>query len=378
MLNNNGGAFHQSPAGTSAEREVVRAFAELLGLGAAWGGMFLPGGTYANLQGLLLARARHFPDWERAGPGAVPARPTLYAASSSHFSVARSAQVIGIGGDDVEAVPVVGRGGLDVEALAARVAADRESGRTPFCVVATIGTTGTGAIDDIDRIADVCAEHGLWLHVDACYGGAIALCDELRDRLRGIERGDSVVVDSHKWFFMPITAGLLLTPHRDVEAACFRVDAPYIPGDGEIDAFRRGIPTSRRGQGLAVWLTLRAHGFAPIRAAVRRNIAQMRSLERRLAASGFRVLPGGELSICCARYEPDGRSPGELDALQVRIAEDVVARGIAWFATTRHAGLTWLRFNTVNLHTRDRHVEQIADAVIASASRLTEPRMHSP
>ncbi len=369
MLNNNGGAFHQSPAGTAAEQEVVRTFCSVLGYPADAAGLILPGGTFANLHGLLLARTAKFPLWRTKGQAAAH-EPRLYTSSASHFSIARIANVIGLGEDHVVSLPTCGRGSLDTESLRAQVAADLDAGRTPFAIVATIGTTGTGAIDDILGIALIAREFGLWLHVDCCYGGAAALLDERRSDFAGLELADSVAVDPHKWFFMPITAGLTLTRHPEVERDAFDLDAAYIPGDGQLDAFCRGIPTSRRSSGLTVWATLRAHGLETIREAVRRNIAQMRRLEGILEGAGGSVLPEGRLSIACVRFDDVGLDAAETDAFQVAIAEQVVASGEAWFATTRHAGKTWLRFNTTNLHTRDVHIDEIAAAVIrASSSR---------
>ncbi len=359
-LNNNGGAFHQSPAFSTLEDEVLRTLGRALGLGDGLSGMFLPGGSYATLQALLLARARHFPGWESDGPTAVTAAPVIYSSDSSHFSVARSAKAIGIGARGVVPVPSRGRGELDTAALARRVAEDRTAGRAPFAVVATAGTTGTGAIDPIAEVADLCERERLWLHVDACYGGAALLLDELRPRFAGIERADSISIDPHKWFFIPMTAGILYTRHPELEVATFdTASASYIPGDGKPDPFRRGFPTSRRSSGATAWMALRAHGLGAVRAHVRRNVALTRLLERLLAERGFRVLPGGELSIACARFEPGGRAATELDALQAGIARSVVATGKAWFSTVRHAGETWLRFNMVNIHTREEHVRDL-------------------
>jgi aromatic-L-amino-acid decarboxylase len=339
-LNNNAGAFHQSPAFTALETEVIASFVRELGLGSVRHGMFLPGGTYANLQALVLARSRRGPN------------PRLYTSASSHFSVARAAHVVGLEAHEVVAIPSRGRGELDQDELARRIQADRAAGHTPFCVVATAGTTGTGAIDPLDGIAGLCEREKLWLHVDACYGGAALLVDGLRSRLRGIERADSVSIDPHKWFYMPLTGALLLTRHPDIEKDAFDTDASYIPGDDTVDPFRRGIPTSRRASGATAWIALRAHGWRTVRESVKRNIELTRLLERLLRERGFRVLEEGELSIACARWEALGDRQAEL-------ARRVVATGRTWFATVRHAGEVWLRFNMVNLHVREEHVRQL-------------------
>ena len=355
-LNNNGGAFHQSPAMTTCEEELVREFSRLFEMSDA-DGMFLPGGTFATLQAIVLARVK-------ATGGPAQSGLTLYTSEAAHFSVARTAMVSGLAAQDVVSIPVLGRGAMDVGALAERIRHDRKHGKRPFAVVATAGTTGTGAIDPLVDIATLCREEQIWLHVDACYGGAAMLLEPMRERFAGIDKADSIAIDPHKWFFIPVTAALLLTRHPDIAQKAFATSAgSYIPTDGEADAWQRGIPTTRRSSALAVWMALRAHGWRTIRTAVKSNVELTRLLERLLAQRGFRVLEGGELSVACARWEPHNRTDELTDGLQNRIARDVVRSGKAWFSTTRHAGSVWLRFNMVNLYTREHHVHQLVDSL---------------
>ncbi len=381
-LNNNGGSAHQNPAISVLERQVAGDFAELFGLPRETPGMILPGGTLATLQAVVLARTRHFPEWHRQGPGAVAASPRLYTSEVAHFSVARSAQVAGIGHGGCVAIPCTGRGAMDAEALEARIASDKAAGAAPFAVVATLGTTGTGAIDPMGEIAEVCRRHGLWLHVDACYGGAAMLLDELRGRCRGIEQADSITVDPHKWFFVPIAASILLTRDVELEVEAFAPDdVPYIPafeGQGSVDSLLRGIPTSRRASALAIWMGLRAHGWATVRDAVRRNVELTRLLERLLEDAGFAVMPGGELSAACARWQPGSLDAADLDRLQERIAADVVASGKAWFATFRYRDRTWLRFNMLNLYTREHHIRLLVELVIETAASCAAKARDDP
>jgi glutamate/tyrosine decarboxylase-like PLP-dependent enzyme len=369
-LNNNGGAYHQSPAITTCEEEVIRAFARLFEMPGA-DGMILPGGSFATLQAIVLARVQ-------ATEGPAQSGFRLYTSEAAHFSVARTAAVAGLANEDVISVPVSGRGIMDVDALRSHIRRDRENGITPFAVVATAGTTGTGALDPIREIAALCRDETLWLHVDACYGGAAMMLESMKSRFAGIEQADSIAIDPHKWFFIPVTAALLLTTHRDLARKAFATTAgSYIPTDGETDAWQRGIPTTRRSSGLAVWMALRAHGWQTIRAAVNSNIELTRMLEALLIERGFRVLEGGELSIACARWEPAGQSPDALDRLQPLIAREVVSSGKAWFSTTRHANCTWLRFNMVNLHTRERHVRNLVDILTTTAERMSREESKS-
>jgi len=363
-LNNNGGAYHQSPAMTICEEQVIRSFARLFGMPDA-DGMILPGGSFATLQAIVLARVQ-----ATGGPAQPGLR--LYTSEAAHFSVARTAMVAGMAGEDVVSIPVSGRGVMEVSVLRERIDQDRARGKRPFAVVATAGTTGTGALDPLDEIVAVCRKEKIWLHVDACYGGAAMLLDSMKSRFAGIEQADSIAIDPHKWFFIPVTAALLLTVHRNLAQKAFATSAgSYIPTDGEPDAWQRGIPTTRRSSGLAVWMALRAHGWQTIRATVKNNIELTRMLEKLLVERGFRVLDGGELSVACARWEPPNQTEEGLDRLQSAIARDVVSSGKAWFSTTRHAERTWLRFNMVNLHTREQHVRTLAELLRATAERLT-------
>ncbi len=370
-LNNNAGSFFQSPAITTLEEEVVRAFAARLGLGDGVSGMILPGGSFATMQGLAMARERAFPEWSSRGPQAVDGPPVVYSSSATHFSVAKDARMLGIGDAGVRAVPTTGRGAMNPRSLEDCIKKDLDSGAIPFAVAATIGTTGTGAIDPLNEIAKVCRRYDLWLHVDACYGGAAALIDELGWAFAGIDEADSVAVDPHKWFFIPIAAALLLHRHVELETTTFAVPGTcYIPTGGEPDPISRGIPTSRRSSALAVWMGLRAYGWDAVGIAVQRNIELTRLLEELLRQAGFSIVPDGRLSVACARWEPDGWDEPAVDRLQTDIAQAVVATGAAWFATVNFDGKTWLRFNMVNLHTRERHVHSLAATIEETARRL--------
>lgn len=372
-LNNNGGGFEQSPPMYAAEEEVIRAFSELFGYEPdESAGILLPGGSFAVLHGILLARTQHFPDWGTHGPWSLEGKPTLYVSEACHFSITRAAMAVGLGAESVIPIPVTGRGSMDVKVLDERIDEDRRSGRVPFCVAATAGTTGTGAIDPLNHLADLCQRERMWMHVDACYGGAAILVDELAPRFSGIERADSISVDPHKWFFIPMVAGLALTRHPEVETAAFDVTPSYIPQTGVVDRYRRGFASSRRGSGLTVWAGLHAHGWGTVREAVRRNITLSRALENALSAAGFHVLGGGELSVVCARWEPDDWEDEALDDLQMEIASAVADTGLAWFGTVFHEHRRWLRFNLVNLYVTEAHVQKLVKLLSEVASRVSE------
>lgn len=359
-IDNNAGASHQGPAAVACELEVVRSLSESLGLDDRTTGMFVPGGTYANLHGLLLARTACA---EKHPVGCD--RMTLYYSEAGHFSIARAGKIIGFLPGNLKAVPTRGRGSIDTEALEAMIEKDKRSGLVPSAVVGNLGSTGTGALDPVNEIIDICEEQGLWCHVDACIGGPVLMMEESADYREALARADSLSVDLHKWFFLPLTASLALTRHPHVEVECFQLEASYIP-QGSPEPYQRGVPTSRRTTGLTVWLAIRAYGWGFIKSAVRRNIELTRLLEDKLAAAGLQVLPDGELSVCCARLEDDSLAPD----FHEQVAENIRRKGSAWFGTVRHDGHVWWRFNILNLHVNETHVEQMIELLLLEIQRL--------
>lgn len=360
-LNNNLGATHQGPAAAYCEARVLAAFHQLLDWPSCAGGHLVPGGSAATLHALMLARHDRYPQWRELGPRHQ--RPRVYVTQASHFSAHKAALALGLGEINIARVACAGRGSMSISDLERQLTLDREHGFEAMAVVATAGTTGTGAIDPLSDLAEICARHRMWLHVDACYGGAGLLLPELRSALQGIERADSIAIDPHKWMFMPLAQAMVLTRSARRGAGIFTVDgASYIPDHGT-HAYERGVQTSRRASSLALWTVLRAFGWSGLRQCIRETIRTTRRLEGRLAGHGLRVLPGGQLSTACARFEVEHWPAARLDQLQEEIAHHCTRSGQAWFATTRHADQTWMRFCNVNLHTRDFDVDAIADLV---------------
>jgi len=365
IIDNNNGATHQGPVAASVEREILRELS--VRLDYPCDGLFLPGGTFANLHAMILARNIHFPEWENDGPHALKRLPRIYVADGSHLSIVRSAMAAGFGKTSISVIQPGARGEMRTDELERAIAEDIRAGDQPFAVFATAGSTGTGAIDPLPKIADLCEKHELWFHVDACYGGAVGLVPELAKLVDGMNRADSIAIDLHKWLFMPLTAGVFMTRHIEANRSAFRIAASYIPDGDYVEAYQRGLPTSRRSTPLAVWFAIRACGWQTLLGHIPANIGLTRAIETRMAKKGFRVMPGGVLSIACARWEPNGVEPSRLNELQIAIAKRVCESGKAWFATTLHAGESWLRLNMVNLYTRVEHLDTLIEAVCDSA-----------
>src|SRR6478672_9023131 len=219
----------RSQLASKIEKETVRWLGERVGWPGTFDGTFTSGGNEANFSALALALAAHFPAYIEEGLSSVGVKPAFYASSESHHSLDKSAGLLGLGRRAVRRIRVNERLQLDPAKLEEQIMADKAAGYQPFCIVATAGTTNSGAIDDIVALAETAQRHQLWLHLDGAYGGAAIFSNQHRDLVRGIELADSVTIDPHKWLAMPFAAGVVLTKHPELLRKTFAVITPYMP-----------------------------------------------------------------------------------------------------------------------------------------------------
>src|SRR5918996_708794 len=285
-INQNLGGWRLSPGATEIELHLVRFFADRFGLPPEAGGLLVSGGSIANFVGLKAARDAK--GGVGLGTGGLTGVTQLVAYTSSevHFATTRAADMIGIGTDHVRLIEVDDRYRMDMDALAIHIEEDLEAGLQPFCVIASLGTVATGAIDPLEPIADLCKRHGLWMHVDAAYGGPIVLSDELRFLAAGVERANSIAFDPHKWLYTPQSGGCIIVRDVELMRRAFDVDyVAYVVKDEEhtdwgIDLGRHSPNFSRGFWALKVWVSLLAHG----RRAYGRRISHDAELARYLGA----------------------------------------------------------------------------------------------
>ncbi len=326
-------AWSHAPFANEVERHLVAAFGARFGYAAdACDGTFTSGGSEANHTALLCALAHHFPAFQEGGARALPADPVLYVSELAHHSVAKLARACGLGAAAVRTLPVDAEQRLAPDTLRAAIAEDRAAGRLPFFAVATAGSTSAGVVDDLDALADVAEAEGLWLHVDAAWGGAAALVPELRPLLDGLGRADSITFDAHKFLSVPMGAGLFLTRHPGVLGQAFGIHTAYMPaGQGVPDPYTHSIQWSRRAIGMKLFLSLLVAGWDGYAGAIRHQTAMGDRLRTALDARGWTVVNDTPLPVVCFT------APGlDASALQ-RIADAVVAAG-AWISTTRLGG----------------------------------------
>lgn len=369
-INQNLGGWRLSPGATEIELHLVRFFADLFGLPDVAGGMLVSGGSIANFIGLKAARdAKGAPGVRATGLTGGP-QLIAYTSEEVHFATTRAADMIGIGTNNVRLIEVDDHYRMDMAALENRIDEDLAAGLRPFCVVASLGTVATGSIDPLEPIADLCARRGLWMHVDAAYGGPIVLAEDLRPLAAGVERADSIAFDPHKWLYTPQSGGCILV--RDVAhlAESFSADAGYIYEDKDltgrgIDLGMLGPQLSRSFWALKVWISLLAHGTDAYSKRIAHDVALTRYLADRVQEhAAFELSAPVELSICCFRYVPPDLGNGEgreqyLNLLNERIMAAVQLDGRVYYSNAILGGRFVLRTCIVNFRTEAEHLDDV-------------------
>jgi glutamate/tyrosine decarboxylase-like PLP-dependent enzyme len=329
-------AWSHSPFAAEVEQHLIRALASRFGFDPARvEGTFTSGGAEANHTALSTAITRAFPEVGRRGLLALRSQPVLYVSPESHHSFLKAARLAGLGTEAVREVKLDPHLRMIPEDLAARIREDREAGLSPFLVVATVGSTSAGVIDPVAELAQVADEEGgLWLHVDAAWGGAAALVPELLPVIEGVSRASSVTFDAHKWLSVPMGAGLYFTRHLGILERTFRVAAGYMPREGAAllvaDPYAHSMQWSRRFIGLKVFLSLAVAGWDGYEEAIRHQTAMGDRLRDRLLEEGWEVVNDTPLPIVCFVGSGAGeRSAAFLEA----VAGGVVGSGDAWIST---------------------------------------------
>ncbi len=382
-LNQNLGGWRLSPAGTEIELHLTRWFAQQFGLPSGAGGLFVSGGAMANFVALKVARDRMAGLAVRQQGVAAAGPAALYASAEVHVVTDRAADMLGLGMDAVRKVPVDGGLRMRMDALREAVARDRAAGVRPLAVVATAGTVATGAVDPMVEIADLCAEEGMWMHVDAAYGGPAVLAEDLRPLFTGIERAHSIAFDPHKWMYTPHSGGCVLVRDLFWLVDSFGASATYVYEDKErtkhgLDLGMFGPQYSRGFQALKVWVSLLSHG----RLAYGRRISHDARLARYLgdvieARPDFELACPVGLSITCFRYVPPGLPDGPerdpyLNRLNERLMTEIQLDGRVFYSNAVLDGRFVLRSCLVNFRTEAGDMDAVVEVTAELGAKLDQ------
>jgi aromatic-L-amino-acid decarboxylase len=351
-------------AATLLEGQTVRWLADFVGYPAT-AGWFTSGGTVSNLSALAAARERSLPGSRAAG--VTPGSAAIYCSAEAHYSITRTAEVLGLGSAAVRSIPVaLPNRGLDAVQLESAVVADLSQGIVPVAVVGTAGTTLTGAVDPLDSIADICSRHGIWFHVDGAYG--LPAAGTTRAVVfAGVDRADSVSIDAHKWMFVPKSCSALLTRHPEALAAAFAHDEAYVPHEGEIpNAVDMTLEYSRPLRALKLWLAFRVHGSSQMREAIEGTLDVARyCYDQACEFDDLQVLPAHPtLSTVPIRHVP--HECPDLDVHNRALAAAIQVDGSSYVSPAVIDGHAWLRPCITNFRTTKRDV----DAFLGDVRRL--------
>jgi aromatic-L-amino-acid/L-tryptophan decarboxylase len=372
-LNVNAMLWRTSPAATELEAVTMRWAAELLGLPTGWFGQITDTASSSTLWALAAAREAAGLDIRTRGMAARDDLPPLrvYTSQEAHSSVEKACIVLGLGQAGLVKIPTDAEYRMRPDALREAVAADVAAGRRPIAVVPTVGTTSSTSIDPVAEVADVCAEHGMWMHVDAAYGGAAAVVPELRGVLAGCERADSLVVNPHKWLLTPIDCSLLYTARPDDMRAAFSVVPEYLRTSEEdvVNLMDYGVALGRRFRSLKLWMVLRAYGADGLATIVSGHVELARRLEAAVRAEpGWELLAPVPFSTVCFRHHPDGLDDeAELRARNEAILDRVNASGRALVSHTDLKGRYALRVAIGNAATTGEHVDRAWELIRTAA-----------
>ncbi|MCG8461224.1 MAG: pyridoxal-dependent decarboxylase, partial [Holophagales bacterium] len=378
-INASCGTFDDAP--TRVEDQVLAWMRELFSFPEGSSGILTSGGSVANLIGLAVARDAVLGDEVRRwGLSAVGRHGTVYASEQVHSSVDKGVQLLGLGLDSLRKVPVDGDYRIRLDALEEMLDADRAAGLTPFALVANAGTVNTGAIDDLEALADLAERESLWLHVDGAIGALAMLSPELRPRFRGIERASSLAFDFHKWLYVPYEAGCVLVRDAELHRRTFSVAASYLEppprgiGARPDSSYLRGPQLSRGFKALKVWAQIREHGFERLGRMLAQNVAQVERLTELVDAEPAleRLAPVG-LNIVCFRYhspESPERTDEGWDALNKELLMRLQERGIAAPSSTVIGGRFALRVANTNQRARREDFELLVREVVRLGREL--------
>ena len=361
------GVYAPAPALVQLETNVVRWFARAVGYPSSAGGVLTSGGSLANFSAVVAARHEKLPENFLKG--------TLYVSDQAHHCIRKAALLAGFPAANVREIPSDAAFRMRLDALAARVAADRVAGFAPFLVVASAGTVNTGAVDDLNALADFAANERLWLHIDAAYGGFFVLTERGRAALAGLARADSIVLDPHKGLFMPYGSGCLLVKDPDALRRSHSVQAHYMPDMQDdpdcVDFCEISPELSRNFRGLGPWLAIKLCGLAAFRAALDEKLDLAReAAEAVRAIPGMTVVAGPELSLFAFRLAPPGASLEEANRLSRKLMARANARQRVLLTGTLLGDVFAIRMCILSFRTHADRVRMALDDLREAAAEL--------
>lgn len=360
------------------ERQVVDWFATMFGYDTQASGLFVSGGTMANITGVAVGRHAKAGYDVRAEGLAHHPQMTIYGSVETHSWITKCCEWLGLGHNAFRPIRVNDAYEIDLDALRTTIKQDRAAGLHPICVIGNAGTVNTGAVDPLDDLADVCIDEDLWFHVDGALGGLAILSEKLRPQLKGIERADSLAFDPHKWLYLQYEIGCVLVKNGELHAQAFQSGAAYLEPHGRgimpntLAFAQLGLQLSRGFRALRAWFAVKTHGMHGLSRIIDQNVRHVRYLAERIAADKrLELLAPAPLNVLCFRYVAPQLDQKELNDLNREVLLRVQESGVAIPSSTVLRGVFAIRVAHMNHRTRKADFDLFLDAVLQIGDQLT-------
>lgn len=367
-LNQNNLKWHASPVSTELEKRVIRWISQLIGYPDLAMGAILDGGSTANFNCLAVARKNKTPE-SLSHDGMYGMKPmTVYISEEGHSSIDKAVDMLGIGKKYLRKIKTNDRFQIDTDELEKQIEKDKYNGLHPICVIGIAGTTNTGSIDDLKQLAEIAGKYDLWYHVDAAYGGPAAAVPSKKDFFDGIELADSVVVDPHKWLYIPFEAACFIVKDPEKLRKTFSTIPDYLRSNnsdnGRTDMLEYQLPLTKSFKSLKVWMTLKAFGAKRLRQTMQDDIDNANYLAELIeTSSDFELLAPVPLSIVCFRYVPEGFGEQDIDGINRKLIPAIERDGRIFLTGTKINEKTALRTCFINPRTTRKDVAWILDVI---------------
>lgn len=378
LLNNGAAIYEMGPVNMAMERNVVKKFGEIIGYKNGYDGIFTHGGTAGNLTAMLAARQSKtdYNIWEEGVKSDI--RPGYMASEQSHYSIGRNVKIMGLGNDSTVVVPHDDNFRMRTELLGETLRKAEDRGVKVIAIAASSCSTATGSYDYLDKIADFCEEHNLWLHVDGAHGLGVLFTDKYRHLVKGLERADSIVIDFHKMFLIPALNTMVMFKNAGTSFETFAQKASYLFQKTQTNVWYnsaiRTIECTKSALGIIAYTGIKYYGeeyygkYIENRYGLAREFAVMVRNEKSLD-----LATDPESNIVCFRYAPDGTDTGDLNRINAEIRKEIVGNGSFYLVQTELAGKLYLRITIINPVTDVDNLRELTGEVIKTGDRL----MHS-
>ncbi|WP_298791158.1 pyridoxal-dependent decarboxylase [uncultured Allomuricauda sp.] len=376
-INQNQTKWHLGPAMNEIEKRVIKWTAQMLGFTLDAGGVLVSGGSAANLTGLTVGRNIFFEKEGIRKKGLFGQAPfVVYASEEVHSCVDKSVELLGIGSDYLRKIKTNDAFQIDLEALEAAVKQDIANGLKPFCLIGNAGTVNTGAIDDLDALANLAEKYGLWYHVDGAYGALAAILDNLRPEYRGMDRADSIALDFHKWLYQPFEAGCTLVRNWDNLRRTYYKKAAYLDtelaNDGQRLEFNEHyFQLSRNAKAFKVWMSIKAYGMEKIKAMIRKDIDLTQYLnDKVLASKDFELVADSKLAVSCFRYVGEMTNKEEIVEFNHKLMPELEKDGRVFIMGTKLKGDYAIRACLINHRKTTETIDYLLDVIRDVAKKV--------